>query len=42
MAILEFLKDLLSEPAILMGLVAFVGLVAVKAPGHKVFTGSPE
>ncbi|MFD2728950.1 MULTISPECIES: PTS ascorbate transporter subunit IIC [Enterococcus] len=40
MAILEFLKDLLSEPAILMGLVAFVGLVAMKAPGHKVFTGT--
>lgn len=40
MALLEFFKDLLSEPAILMGLVAMVGLLAMKAPGHKVFTGT--
>ncbi|NPD11875.1 PTS ascorbate transporter subunit IIC [Enterococcus sp. MMGLQ5-2] len=40
MAFLEFIKDLLSEPAVLMGLVAFVGLVAMKAPGHKILTGT--
>ena len=40
MAFLEFLKDMLSEPAILMGLVAMVGLIALKSPGHKVLTGT--
>lgn len=40
MAFLEFIKDFLSEPAILMGLVAFVGLVAMKSPGHKILTGT--
>ena len=29
MGILEFLKDVLSEPAILMGLMAMVGLIAL-------------
>lgn len=40
MNFLEFIKDLLSEPAILMGLVALVGLVALKAPTHKILTGT--
>ncbi|EUJ36705.1 PTS ascorbate transporter subunit IIC [Brochothrix campestris] len=40
MGFLEFLKDMLSEPAILMGLVAMVGLIALKSPGHKVLTGT--
>lgn len=40
MAVLDFLKDLLSEPAFLMGLVAMVGLIALKAPAHKVLTGT--
>lgn len=40
MVLLEFLKDLLSEPAILMGLVAMVGLLAMKSPWHKVLTGT--
>ncbi|GMC04988.1 hypothetical protein K4E_25970 [Enterococcus thailandicus] len=40
MEFLEFLKDMFSEPAILMGLVALVGLVAMKAPGHKILTGT--
>ncbi|MDR0922559.1 MAG: PTS ascorbate transporter subunit IIC [Lactobacillales bacterium] len=40
MAILNFFKDLLSEPAILMGLVAMVGLIALKSPGYKVLTGT--
>ncbi|MHC5246921.1 PTS ascorbate transporter subunit IIC [Enterococcus sp. LJL90] len=40
MIFLEFLRDMFSEPAILMGLVAFVGLIAMKAPAHKVLTGT--
>ena len=40
MGILEFLKDVLSEPAILMGLMAMVGLIALKSPLHKVLTGT--
>ena len=40
MGFLEFIKDMFSEPAILMGLVSFVGLVAMRAPGHKVLTGT--
>ncbi|GAB2027779.1 PTS ascorbate transporter subunit IIC [Lactovum odontotermitis] len=40
MDILNFLKDLFSEPAILMGLVAFVGLISMRAPGHKILTGT--
>ncbi|MFQ3800930.1 PTS ascorbate transporter subunit IIC [Staphylococcus equorum] len=40
MQILYFFKDLISEPAILMGLIAMIGLLALKSPGHKVFTGT--
>ncbi len=40
MAILDFFRDFFSEPAILMGLVAFVGLVAMREPGHKILTGT--
>ncbi|MGI2264827.1 PTS ascorbate transporter subunit IIC [Staphylococcus cohnii] len=40
MQILYFFKDLISEPAILMGLIAMVGLIALKSPGHKIFTGT--
>jgi PTS system ascorbate-specific IIC component len=40
MQVLYFFKDLISEPAILMGLIAMVGLLALKSPGHKVFTGT--
>lgn len=40
MAVLEFLKDVLSEPAILMGLMAMVGLISLKSPAHKVLTGT--
>ncbi|MDM8102773.1 PTS ascorbate transporter subunit IIC [Oceanobacillus oncorhynchi] len=39
-AILEFLRDVLSEPALLIGLMAFVGLVALKSPAHKVLIGT--
>lgn len=37
---LKFLQDILSEPAFLMGLIAFIGLVALKTPAHKVLTGT--
>ncbi|MGT2948320.1 PTS ascorbate transporter subunit IIC [Streptococcus devriesei] len=39
-AILTFLQNILSEPAFLMGLIAFVGLVALRTPSHKVLTGT--
>lgn len=38
--ILEFFRDFLKEPALLMGLMAFVGLVALRRPTHKVMTGT--
>lgn len=37
---LEFLKDVLSQPAFLMGLMAFIGLVALKSPFNKLLTGT--
>lgn len=39
-SILEFLRDVLSEPALLIGMMSFVGLVALKSPAHKVLTGT--
>jgi len=39
-SILALCKDILSEPAILMGFVAFVGLVAMRQPWHKVLAGT--
>ncbi|WP_411167746.1 PTS ascorbate transporter subunit IIC [Clostridium sp. MB05] len=38
--ILSFFKDILKEPALLMGLMAFVGLIALRKPAHKVMTGT--
>lgn len=38
--VLEFFRDVLKQPALLMGIVAFVGLVAQKKPGHKILTGT--
>ena len=38
--ILEFFRDFLKEPALLMGLMAFIGLVALRRPAHKVMTGT--
>ncbi|MET3696871.1 PTS system IIC component (L-Asc family) [Bacillus oleivorans] len=38
--VLEFLKDVLSQPALLLGIMAFIGLVALRSPGHKVLTGT--
>lgn len=38
--VLEFLRDILKQPALLIGIMAFVGLVALKRPLHKVMTGT--
>ncbi|WP_066890435.1 PTS ascorbate transporter subunit IIC [Clostridium nigeriense] len=38
--ILEFFRDFLKEPALLMGLMAFIGLIALKKPAHKVMSGT--
>ena len=38
--ILEFFQSILTQPAWSMGLFAFVGLVALKRPGHKIMTGT--
>lgn len=40
MEILEFLRDVLSQPALLIGLMSFIGLVALRRPAHKVMTGT--
>ncbi|MFA6940756.1 MAG: PTS ascorbate transporter subunit IIC [Clostridiaceae bacterium] len=40
MVVLQFFKDFLSQPALLMGLMAFVGLIALRKPGYKVLTGT--
>ncbi|WP_232697622.1 PTS ascorbate transporter subunit IIC [Brevibacillus daliensis] len=37
---LEFLKDVLSQPALLIGLMSCLGLVCLKSPAHKVLTGT--
>lgn len=39
-AILQFIQDIISEPAFLMGLIAFVGLVALREKPHKILTGT--
>lgn len=38
--ILTLFQNILSEPAFLMGLIAFVGLIALRTPSHKVLTGT--
>lgn len=40
MIILDFLQDILTEPAFLIGMISFVGLVAMKSKFHKVLTGT--
>ena len=37
---LEFLRDVLSQPALLIGIMSFMGLVALGRPAHKVLTGT--
>ncbi len=39
-SVLGFFNDFLSQPALLMGLMSFVGLVALKRPGHKIMSGT--
>ena len=36
--ILEFLRDVLSQPALLIGIMSCVGLIALKRPFHKIMT----
>ncbi|WP_439291172.1 PTS ascorbate transporter subunit IIC [Lonepinella koalarum] len=38
--LLSFLKDIFSQPAFLMGLIAFIGLIALKVPKNKLLTGT--
>ena len=40
MGFLNVIKDILSEPAFLMGLIAMVGLIALRKPEHKEITGT--
>ena len=40
--IMEFLVSLLSNPAIMLGLVAMIGLLAQKKTGTEVFTGASK
>ncbi|ALB46064.1 PTS ascorbate transporter subunit IIC [Clostridium beijerinckii] len=40
MSALEFFRDVLKQPALLMGIMSFVGLIALKKPGHKIMTGT--
>lgn len=38
--VLAFFRDFLKEPALLMGLMAFIGLIALRKPAHKVMSGT--
>lgn len=38
--LLQFLKDVLSEPALLIGIMSCVGLICLRSPGHKILTGT--
>lgn len=38
--LLSFFTDILQQPAFLMGIVAFVGLITLRKPAHKVLTGT--
>lgn len=40
LTILGFIQSILTKPAWIMGLFSFVGLVALKRPGHKILTGT--
>lgn len=40
LALLQFFRDFLKQPALLIGMMAFVGLVALRKPAHKVLTGT--
>lgn len=36
--VLEFLRDVLSQPALLIGIMSWYGLIALKRPFHKIMT----
>ena len=38
--VLEFLRDVLSQPALLIGIMSCIGLIALKRPFHKIMTGT--
>ncbi|WP_196593219.1 PTS ascorbate transporter subunit IIC [Pectinatus sottacetonis] len=38
--ILEFLRDVLQQPALLLGIVSCVGLIALRKPFYKIMTGT--
>lgn len=38
--ILEFLRDVLQQPALLIGIMSCIGLIALKRPFHKIMTGT--
>ena len=40
MEIFKILMEILSQPAILLGIVSCVGLIALKKPFHKLLTGT--
>ena len=40
LSILEFLRDILKQPALLMGIMSCIGLIALRKPGHKIMTGT--
>ena len=40
MELLEFLRDVLQQPALLIGMVSLVGLIALKKPFYKIMTGT--
>ena len=39
-AILSFLSEIFSQPAFLMGIIAFVGFSGAALPGNKLLTGT--
>jgi len=40
MAVLQFIQDVLKQPALLLGIIALVGLLAQKRPWYKTLTGT--
>ncbi len=40
--VLSFLRDVLKEPALLLGIVSCIGLISLKAKWHKVLVGTLE
>ena len=40
MGILDVLMDVVKQPALIVGLFSFIGLMALRKPFHKVLTGT--